>query len=195
MKKYSFLILLSFLLMAGICNKEKTNAMFVPDHLKLMLPYTNHQVVRFASPFGRVVEATIAINSRIAKKAYCASYDPSVLEETISYVFTASGKTFVHIAVDTRPKIFMSIYSPLDNFQVGAGFDFETLEEAAQYSCNAPRQSCLSSVVLNGKTYTHVLEVISGASGDAQLAKAYYTVNKGLIGFAYGSGITYTLEE
>lgn len=195
MKKYSLLIVLSFLLMAGICNKEKTNAVFVPDHLKLMLPYTNGQVLRYTSPFGRVVEATVAINSRIAKKAYCASCDPSVLEETISYVFTASGKTFANMAVDTRPKIFMSIYSPLDNFQVGAGFDFETMDETPQASCNAPRQSCLSSIVLNGKTYAHVLEVISGASGDAQLTKAYYTVSKGLIGFAYGSGITYTLVE
>ncbi|AXY73168.1 hypothetical protein D3H65_03900 [Paraflavitalea soli] len=195
MTKYPLLILLSFLLMAGLCNKEKTNAVYVPDHLKLMLPYTNGQVVQYSSPVGRVVQATVAITSRIAKKAYCASCDPSVLEETISYVFTASGKTFVNISVDTRPRIFMSVYSPLDNFQVGAGFDFETMEDVAQVSCNAPRQSCLSSVVLNGKTYTNMLQVISGASADAQLTKAYYTVNKGLIGFAYGNGTTYTLVE
>lgn len=195
MKIYSLLTVLSFLFMAGSCKKEKTPSMFVPEYLKKMLPYRNGQVVRYANPFGRSVEATVAINSRIIKKANCPSCDASVLEETIGYVFTSGGKTFVNISIDTRPHIFMSIYSFIDNFQVGAGFDFETMEDVPQPSCNAPRQSCLSSVMLNGNWYTDVLQVISGASGDAQLTKAYYTVSKGLIGFAYGSGITYTLVE
>ena len=177
------------------CRKDKIPTLPASPELKKMLPYQNGQIVRFASTQGRVVEAVVTTKMGVVKKSACATCDVEVYEEYMECIFTAGTRPFVQMSVDNRPNVFMTISSPEDNYQIGGGFDFATIEGTSQPSCTAPRQACLDSVVLNGKTYPKVLEVISGANGSSQLTKAYYTVNKGLLAFAYGNGNTYLLVE
>lgn len=186
-------LFLLFLVVA--CRKDKIPTLPASPELKKMLPYSNGQIVRYASTQGRVVEAVVAAKMGVTKKSACATCDAYVYEEYMQCIFTVGTKSFVQMSVDNRPHVFMSISSPEDNYQIGGGFDFDTIEGTSQPSCTAPRQACLDSVVLNGKTYSKVLEVISGANGSTQLTKAYYSVNKGLLGFAYGNGNTYLLVE
>lgn len=188
-------LFLLFLVVA--CRKDKIPTLQASPELKKMLPYHNGQIVRYASTQGRVVEAVVTAKTGVIKKSACANCDAYIYEEYMECVFTAINvsRPFVHMSVDNRPTVFMTIHSPEDNYQVGGGFDFTTIEGTSQPSCTAPRQTCLDSLVLNGKTYSKVLEVISGANGSTQLTKAYYTVNKGLLGFTYGNGNTYLLVE
>jgi hypothetical protein len=56
---------------------------------------------------------------------------------------------------------------------------------------------CFDSLSIGGTyTFNRVLEISNGVSNSSsQLTRAYYTVSRGLIGFAYGNGITYRLLQ
>ena len=84
--------------------------------------------------------------------------------------------------------------SPEHVFQIGGGFDFATETGISQPVCSGPRQTCIPSITLNGRTYLNVLEVRNGTPPVDQIHKAYYTISQGLVGFVYGNGITYSLE-
>jgi hypothetical protein len=89
--------------------------------------------------------------------------------------------------------IGLSIYSPVDNYQVAGGFDFSVESGVSQGSCFAQRQACLPSVILNGKTFTNVLE-ITAMGGSSSAVKAYHTVSHGIVGFKHSNGTTYALD-
>ena len=175
------------------CKKDKVPTTYVPDYLKQMLPYHDGQTIRFNGNYG-VIDAIISAKSGFITKSSCPSCDPYIREEYLEYHFNVGTTRFVKISVDVRPNVFLGIYSPLANFQSGGGFDFLTKEGLPQFICNGPRQTCLTSIVLNGKTYFNVLEIRNGTSAD-QIIEAYYSVEKGLIGFAYGNGSIYYLVE
>ena len=186
------LIAILFFPLFTSCKKDKVETTYVPTYLKQMLPYTNGQSIRFIGSNGGIIEANISVTSGFVEKSNCASCEIYAREEYINYYFKVGIHPFAQFSADIRPIIFMSIFSPQDNYQIGGGFDFLIAEGMAQPICNGPRQMCLSNIVLNGQTYNNVLEVISGATGSNQLTKAYYTVTQGLIGFRYGNGFTFT---
>ena len=182
-------------LIASSCTKERIDITYVPSYLKQMLPYTHGQVIRFIDTNGQTIEALISKRTDFVNKASCANCDPYAKEEYIEYTFSVGIHSFISLSVDNRPFLFMSILSPYDNYKIGGGFNFEVEAGISQPLCNGSRQTCLASITLNGKTYSDVLEVISGATEMNQLTKAYYTVNKGLIGFVYGNGMAFTASE
>ena len=182
-----------FLVLVVSCKKDKVPTTYVPDYLKEMLPYQNGQTIRFNGNYG-VIDAIISASSGFVTKSACSSCEPYVREEYLEYRFNVGTKPFVKFSVDVRPNVFLGIYSPMANFQSGGGFDFLTKEGIPQPICDGPRQTCLSTLILNGKSYSNVLEIRNGTSAD-QIIKAYYTVEKGLIGFAYGNGSIYYLDE
>ncbi len=194
MKTLTSFCLFFFLSFTFSCKKDKIETIYVPDHLRKMLPYTNGQIIRFANGGGNIIETKAELRSGMVEKAYCAGCETYRKEEYIECKFNIGLYNFVTFSVDNRPNIFMSIMSPRDNYQQGSGFDFLTAENASQPICNGPRQTCLGTVTLNGDVYNDVLEVISGATQADKLTKAYYTVAKGLIGFAYGDGLLYSLQ-
>jgi len=189
----SFFVLLLLLLFVS-CEKEKYKTVYVPSYLKQMLPYKDGQKLHYSSNYGLTIETIVSVKSNMIKKSACTTCDPYIQEEYIEYTFNVGLKTLAIISVDNRPNIFMDIFSPHDNYQIGAGFDFWTIEGEPKPMCNVPRQLCLNTVTLNGKTHMNVLE-ITGGTGNNQLAKAYHTVEKGLIGFSYGNGNTFALVE
>lgn len=180
-------------LMAACSKKEQVQTLRLSAELRRMLPYVDGQTVSFTNGQGTTIEAKVNVKKGTTKKSACNNCEEYVYEEFMECNMTVGGKQFVQMSVDSRPLVFMSIYSPEDNYQVGAGFDFATIEGTSQPSCNAPRQTCLDSVsVGGGTTYNRVLEITNGVGNSSnQLVKAYYTVNRGLVGFSYGNGITY----
>ncbi len=194
MKKNITLIIILIVVLFSSCKKDKVGITYVPKYLKQMLPYSNGQTISFTDSTGNTLDATISVASAIIEKSNCASCPVYAKDEYINYNFFVGTHPFVQISVDVRPYIFMGIFSPLDNYQQGNGFDFMVEEGKSQPVCNGPRQTCLSSIVLNGRIYTNILEVISGATDSMQLTKAYYSATQGLIGFKYGSGFTYTKQ-
>jgi hypothetical protein len=175
-------------------NNEKDINIYVPAYLKQMLPYTNGQTIRYTKGSGTPIQATITMETAFSLRSSCAGCEPYSNEEYITYYFKVGGTTFVTLVIDNRPIIFMSIMSPEHIFQIGGGFDFATEIGVAKPICNGPRQICIPSITLNGKTYLNVLEISNGTPPVDQIQKAYYTVSQGLIGFVYGNGITYSLE-
>lgn len=190
-------IIITILLVIGSftsCKKDNVGITYVPAYLKQMLPYSNGQTIRFIDSNGGTIQANITVTSGITEKSNCASCPVYAKEEYINYEFKVGINQFIRISIDVRPNIFVSIFSPLDNYQIGNGFDFLVEEGIPQPVCNGPRQTCISSIILNGQTYTNILEVISGATSSTQLTKAYFSSTQGLIGFKYGSGFTYTRQ-
>lgn len=178
------------------CKKSKGNdveTVYVPAYLKQMLPYNDGQNISYINGAGNTVNATVQKTTYWSTVSACQGCPVTKKIEYYVYKFLVGTTTFVYISIDNRPNIFMSIFSPQDNYNIGGGFDFLVTEGVAQPVCSAPRQTCVSSVTLNGITYNNVLEIISGATQPNQLVKAYYTVAQGLIGFSYGSGVTYRL--
>lgn len=177
--------------------KEQVQTLLLPEQKLQMLPYTNGQTVRFTSNQGATIEAVVNVKKGTVKKTSCNNCTDYIYEEFMEVSMAVGNKQFVTMSVDSRPVVFMSIYSPEDNYQIGAGFDFATIEGTSQPSCNAPRQECLDSLALDGGiTFSRVLEISNGVTNSSnQLAKAYYTVNRGLVGFSYGNGITYQLKQ
>jgi len=184
--------ILSLLIFAS-CKKNSLETTYVPSYLKQMVPYTNGQTIKFIDTYGGILETTVSATEGFVEKSNCAGCDPYARVEYINYDFKVGIYSFIQMSIDVRPNIFLGIFSPLDNYQVGGGFDFITQDGVQQPSCSAPRQTCLTSVILNGQTFTNVLEIISGATASNELTHAYYTVDKGLVGFKYGSGYTFSL--
>ncbi|MCW3080618.1 hypothetical protein [Segetibacter sp.] len=183
-------------LILSSCHKEKFPTRYVPDSLKQMVPYRDADVIQYANASGSILNVRIGKEGGFIEKSTCVGCEPYEREETIGYVFYVGVKTLVRLSIDTRPFIFMTIYSPEDNYQIGGGFDFATVEGVPLPLCspNLPRQKCLSSVTLNGKIYYNVLEANNFTTAPKELSKAYYTVEKGLVAFSYGNGNTYSLS-
>ncbi len=196
MKTVVSLSVIFFIILSASCkkNNEKDITIYVPAYLKQMLPYTNAQTIRYTKGSSSTIQATVTIESGFSLHSSCASCAPYSNEEYITYYFKVGNTAFVTIVIDNRPIIFMSIMSPEHSFQIGGGFDFATETGIAQPVCSGPRQTCIPSITLNGKTYLNVLEISNGTPPVDQIQKAYYTVSQGLIGFVYGNGITYSLE-
>jgi hypothetical protein len=198
MKKVFFYLVPVLLLVIASCKKEKLATTYVPAYLKQMLPYTDQQELRFArvpNPPNPSFNAKVKITSYISEQSACMNCPPNKRIEYIRYRFYDGNRSFAEFTIDNRPYIFLSIMSPLDNYNIGAGFDFSVTEGVAVPVCNGPRQTCIGSITLNGVAYSNVLEVISGSTAPNELTKAYYTVEKGLIGFKYGSGETFNLLQ
>lgn len=196
MKTVVSLSVIFFLILTATCkkNNEKDINIYVPAYLKQMLPYTNGQVIRYTKGSGSPIQATVTIETAFSLHSSCPACPPYSNEEYITYYFKVGNSPFVTLVIDNRPIIFMSIMSPEHNFQIGGGFDFATEIGIAQPVCTGPRQTCIPSKTLNGKTYLNVLEISNSTPPIDQIHKAYYTVSQGLIGFVYGNGITYSLE-
>ncbi|MFT3912414.1 MAG: hypothetical protein QM737_23505 [Ferruginibacter sp.] len=179
-----------------VIKKDNIETIYVPEYLKQILPYHEGQSVSYLSSGGGTIDAVVKINSYYSTVAACASCEMH-REEAIEYTFNVANvyNPFVRIGIDNRPNIFMTIFSPAHDYKTGSGFDFLTETNIAQPISNGPRQTCHASMVLNGKTYNNVLEILNG-SDPGTLSRAYYTVDKGLIGFSYsGGGYIYTLVE
>jgi hypothetical protein len=192
------LCLISLLFVRASCKKDddvqSDTTIYVPAYLKQMLPYTNGQTIRYTKGSGSPIQATLSITTDFSVKSNCPSCAPYSREEYKTYYFKVGNMPFITLGIDNRPIIFMSIMSPEHTFQIGGGFDFNTQSGIAQPACSGPRQACISSISLNGRTYQNVLEVSNGNPPVDQIQKAYYTVSQGLIGFVYGNGTTYSLE-
>jgi len=199
MKTYISVFFLFFLSLTSSCHKDlgpDIPASYVPESLKQMLPYKNGQVIRFISSSGHLIEASISIQSTIVEKHNCQSCPVYEREEIISYTFSAGTRTFVQVTVDTRPFLFIRIFSPADNYVSFRDFTFDIMPGVSQAVCNLPRQSCVSSVTLNGTTYTNVsVRLTDGGLAANDIIKAYHTTAKGLVGFEYGNGNIYSLKE
>jgi hypothetical protein len=154
----SLCVLFLLCFMAACSKKEQVQTLFLSDQLKQMLPYGNGQVVRFSNGQGTTIEAAVNVKRGTTKKSACANCDAYIYEEFMEVNMTVGSKPFVTMSVDNRPIVFMSIFSPEDNYQIGAGFDFATIEGTSQPSCNAPRQTCFDSLSVGGGTaYNRVL--------------------------------------
>jgi len=195
MMRSAISILILSLLISGSCKKDKVDKTYIPAYLEKMVPYKNNQTINFITTNGGILPTSVTVSRGFTEKSNCVGCAPYAIEEYANYEFKDGVHPFIRISIDVRPNIFMNIFSPADNYQIGNGFDFLTQEGSPQFLCNGPRQTCLSSIVLNGTTFTNVLEIISGASGPNDLVKAYYTVEKGLVGFKYGNGYTFSLKE
>lgn len=198
MKTHISVLFLFFLSLTSSCHKDlgpDIPISYIPESLKQMLPYKKGQIIRYISTSAHLIEASISMQTTIVEKHNCQSCPAYEKEEIISYEFLVGTKPFVRLSIDTRPIIFMSILSPVDNYQIGGGFDFNTMPGIPQPACTGQRQYCLPSITLNGTTYTNVLVSTNGPTAGHVLSKAYYITSKGLIGFEYGNGYTYSLKE
>lgn len=192
------LCLISLLFVRASCKKEDATESLavtnVPAYLKQMLPYTNGQTVRYTKGPGSSLQATVSITTDTSVKSSCATCAPYAKDEFMSYYFKVGNTPFITLGIDNRPIIFMTIMSPEHTYQIGGGFDFNTQTGVSQPACSGPRQACIPSITLNGRTYQNVLEISNGNPPVDQIQKAYYTVSQGLIGFVYGNGTAYSLE-
>lgn len=183
---YAALLLALFI---SSCKKEGINTIYVPASLKQMLPYSNNKKVRFGNSAGYSFESTVLVTQNFIVKSNCSGCPPYVREEYINYELVTGQKIFAQLSIDNRPVIFMSVFSPFNFFESGSGFDFETVAGSPAPVCSGIRQRCIDSKTLNGVVYDNVLEIISGATEPDKIVKAYYTVDKGLIGFEFGDGV------
>ena len=199
MKRYITVLFLFFLLLTSSCHKDlgpEIPISYVPGSLKQMLPYKNGQVIRYISNSGHLIEASISIQTIIMDKHRCQGCPVYEREEIITYTFSAATGTFIQITVDTRPFIFIKIFSPVDNYISFRDFTINTIDGVPQPACNQPRHSCVPVITLNGTTYTDVLiRTTDGGLAAKDIIKAYHSSSKGLVGFEYGDGTIYSLKE
>ena len=177
------------------CKKDEPAGpkVYVPAYLKAMVPYTNGQTVSFSNGSGQVVNATVYITSKFYYNGVCSSCASAPNPEIITYTLNAAINRLMVFNVTPETYIGLSIYSPLDNYQLVGGFDFSVESGVSQGSCFAQRQACLPSITLNGKTFTNVLE-ITAMAGPSSAIKAYHTVSQGIVGFRHANGTTYALD-
>lgn len=176
------------------CKKDEIPVTRVPGYLKAMLPYVNGETVRFSRNGGSPFPAQVSVEFNLATVSSCQGCDDIRKIETMDARLTVNGRAFINFGVDNRPNVFLSIMSPDNFFTSGSSFDFLVEDGVSQFLCNAPAQTCLASVVLNGQTFYNVLEISHGIAPDA-ITQAYYTIQDGLVGFKYGSGVTYSLVD
>ena len=188
-------IITIFLLISSCRKSDNLETITVPAFLKQMVPYIDSQVVRFKNNSGNIITSIVSVKHEYIERTSCATCEVYLREEFIRYNLMAGSMPFVQLSIDNRPYISLFIFSPDNGYQSGLGFNFSTMQGVAEPNCNTGRQTCLDSVIINGVTYYDVLEIDSGVTANDQLSKAYYTINKGLVGFRYGSGITYGLLE
>lgn len=177
------------------CKKDEPAGpkVYVPAYLKAMVPYTNGQTVTFSNGAGQLVSATVSITSRFYYNGVCSSCASAPNPEIITYTLNAGTNRFMVFEVTPETYISLSIYSPMDSYQLTGALDFSVESGVSQGSCFAQRQACLPSITLNGKTFTNVLE-ITAIAGPSTIAKAYHTVSQGIVGFIHKNGTTYALD-
>jgi hypothetical protein len=188
--------LLFFLVIFSSCKKSEPDGIkvYVPAYLKAMLPYTNGQSVAFSNGSGQTLNASVAIVSTFYNTGVCGSCASSSNPELLTYTVSVGANKFFVFKLNPEPYIYLSVYSPVDNYVNAGAFDFLGQNGISQPSCGAAGQACLTSITLNGITYTDVLEITVESTFVTNLRKAYYTVDKGLVGFVYANGTTNNLN-
>ena len=197
MSKPILLSLFSFLIITFCaCTKSKTERtkVYVPAYLKAMAPYTNGQSLSFSNGSGQVVNATVSITSTFSSSPVCGGCPDVPNPEQLTYSLNSGTNKFIVFEMSPETYITLSVYSPLDNFQSRGGFNFSVDAGLIHGSCFAQGQTCLSSIILNGKTFTDVVEITAVFSGSSSLVKAYHTVSQGIVGFKYANGTIYALN-
>jgi hypothetical protein len=189
---YLFNYIIVALLFLNSCKKDKVEVTPVPDYLQKMIPYKVGETIIYRNENGAIITATVEKESYISEQSACSGCPVAIRTEIIKCKLVTGGKRFIDFQLDNRPIVFLGIWSPLENYQTGGGFDFYVTEGISQPICNTSRQTCLPSVILNGTTYINVLEIYNGGTPD-KISKAYYTVEKGVIGFRYSNGTTYSI--
>lgn len=197
MRSNIIISLLSLLIIAfSSCKKSTTERtkVYVPAYLKAMAPYTNGQSLSFRNGSGQVVNATVSITSTFSSSPVCGGCPDVPNPELLTYSLNAGTNKFIVLEMSPESYINLSVYSPLDNFQSRGGFNFSVDAGLTHGSCFAQGQTCLSSISLNGKTFTDVVEITASFSGSSSPVKAYHTVSQGIVGFKYANGTAYALD-
>jgi len=193
--KTKLLAILSIIFLATSCRKKDDVELWkIPPNVRQLLPYTEGQKITFSSPQGGSLQTTIKLSSEVTSERISNGVRYKV--EILNYKMMIGSQPLVEGSIGSVYVIFLSIWSPLDNYQRGGGFDVLTDDKEAKLLCNTGRQTCLPTVTLNGKTFNNVILVSGGTVngiGD-HLTKAWYTAEKGLLGFAYNNGITYVRD-
>lgn len=194
MRIFFHLIAIISLSLLFACNKDKVTIRRIPDNVHRILPYVEGQAIRFVSNNGNSLTSKVTLKTEIIGPFI--SNGETFKVETMSYKLMMGTQPLVEGSIDNNYIVFMNIWSPEDNYKKGVGFDFYTDQIAAKPLCSGPRQTCVSMVTLNGKTFNDVLKIENGSSYSPYdyLSKAWFSVDKGLIGFQYYSGTTYVKE-
>jgi len=177
------------------CKKTGSNGpkVYVPAYIKAVVPYIEGQSVSFSDGSGQVVNATVSITNKFQYSGACGNCPPPVNNEIITYTLNAGANKFMEFIVTTDTYIHLYLYSPLDSYQLIAGLSFSVDEGVSHLSCFAQRQACFPSITLNGKTFTNVTEITT-MGGSSSVAKAYHTLNQGIVGFVHKNGKIYTVD-
>lgn len=179
------------------CKKKDDEGIkvYVPNHIKAMAPYTQGQRVNFSNGSGHNIQADVSINSVFYNVGVCGSCANHPNPETLTYTLKVGTANFAAFVLTPDTYIQLTVYSPINNYQSSAGFNFSAEKDVPQHSCVVTwSQRCLSSITLNGKTFTNVLEISSSSPDLNAPQKAYHTVSKGLVGFTFQNGTIYTLD-
>lgn len=184
----------TLLLVLASCKKNGGTTHYVPENLKQLVPYSHGQQIKFSSGSTEVI-STVEIKASHVPLINCIICNRYDFEENIVFKFMTGNKVFVQLQLDLRPTIFMRILSPLHSYVSGESFDMMVNSGELSFACSANRHNCLTTVTLNGKQYTDILEISSVNQGADIITQAYYSKIKGLVGFKYGNGTIFTLVE
>ncbi|MBC7935110.1 MAG: hypothetical protein H7Y86_07105 [Rhizobacter sp.] len=193
MQQKLLLISLVFIIFGYGCKDDQSTTIATPAYLKAIVPYVQGQTFKYKASGGGIINVTMNVSSHFQSQAACSGCEETVVEK-VRYSFNTNGGLMVEMNIDNRPIIFMTIWSPTENLQLGTGFDLMTANGTATLLCNTGNQVCLPSVTLNGRTFTDVIELTNGNQPD-KITRAYYNLQQGLVGFVYGNGLTYRLED
>lgn len=194
MNKYITLSIIILLHFFGCKKKEDVELRKIPANVRQLVPYTEGQRIMFSSPQGGSLQTTVRLASEVTSERIENGVRYKV--EILNYKMMMGSQPLVEGSIGNLPVVFLNIWSPLDNYQRGGGFDVLTDDIEAKFLCNTGRQTCTPYITLNGKTFNNVTLVSGGTVngiGD-HLTKAWYTVDQGLIAFAYNTGVTYVRE-
>lgn len=182
----------AFALLGGLvsCAKEKAKTPVVPvsEYLQKIVPYTDGQTFLFMSSEGDEIEVRAQVEKNSITVPSCENCDIMHEVEYMSYILWDGAKMLAKITVDNRPRVFMAISSPLSDYVYGANFDFSVAEDSDDAVCEA--QAC-KMFTLNGHIFSNCIEIRNGAGPHV----AYYSVEKGIVGFTYNDGPVYFLVK
>ncbi|MEO0469150.1 MAG: hypothetical protein AAF206_05980 [Bacteroidota bacterium] len=198
MKKTLFILTGIFFLFS--CGKNEIEPTLVPAYLTEMIPYTDDMEFVFASDKGDTVYVGIEISSKIEDISLCAGCEVSFREEVIEYTLidqdNATYPRFANLELIERAEnqIFFSVFSPLDNNEIGYGFDIYTQSQTSEYACSN-LQECLNFIEVNGKMYTDVVRIRTAPiqASQNEIDNVVYSKEIGLLQLTYQDGTTYGL--
>ncbi len=156
--------------------------------------------MKFISSDNQEITAKLEVVENIEN---CTTCQPTEKRQVLDYILRNTANVdypvVANLQIIDRAEnyIFMTMWSPVNNFMTGRGFDFKTVNKTSEFFVDDKYYFFHDKITIGPRSYNDVLEINYALDQvpEYEVSYLYYSKEKGIIKFGYKNGKSYWLAD